>query len=59
VLSVYFEGTPAGGLFGASKGSAQMNYMQIYAPDIMFATTDPAVQALLEQASQRLLAQAR
>ncbi len=59
VLSVYFDGTPAGDLFGASKGQAQMNYMQIYAPDIAFAATEPAVQALLAQASQRLLAQAR
>ena len=59
VLSVYFEGTPAGDLFGASKGPAPMNYVQIYAPDITFAATDPAVQAMLEQASQRLLAQAR
>jgi hypothetical protein len=59
VLAVYFEGTPAGDLFGSSKGPAQMNYLQIYAPDITFAATEPAVQALLEQASQRLLAQAR
>ena len=59
VLSVYFDGTPAGDLFGASKGPAQMNYVQIYAPDIAFAATEPAVQTLLEQASRRLLAQAR
>ncbi len=59
VLSVYFEGTPAGSLFGAAKGSAPMNYVQIYAPDITFAATDPSVQALLEQASQQLLARAK
>lgn len=59
VLKVYFEGTPAGDAFGAPKGSTPMNYLQIYAPDITFAATQPAVQALLDQASQRLLAQAR
>lgn len=59
VLKVYFDETPAGDAFGSSKGKAQMNYLQIYAPDITFAATQPAVQALLDQASQRLLAQAR
>ena len=43
----------------ASKGSARMNYLQIYEKDIQFANTQPAVQAILAQASQRLLAQAR
>jgi hypothetical protein len=59
VLRVYFDGTPDGAAFGAPKGSTPMNYLQIYAPDITFASTQPAVQALLDQASQRLLAQAR
>ncbi len=59
VLRVYFDGTPAGDAFGAPKGSVPMNYLQIYAPDITFAATQPAIQALLDQASQRLLAQAR
>jgi len=59
VLKVYFDGTPEGGAFGASRGSAPMNYLQIYAPDITYAATQPAVQALLDRASQRLLAQAR
>jgi hypothetical protein len=59
VLKIYFDGTPAGDAFGAAKGRTPMNYLQIYAPDITFAATQPAVQALLDQASQRLLAQAR
>ena len=59
VLSVYFDGTPDGAVFHASKGSARMNYLQIYEKDILFANTQPAVQAILAQASQRLLAQAR
>ena len=59
VLSVYFDGTPAGNLYGASRGAARMNYLQIYEKDIEFAGTQPAVQATLEQVSQRLLTQAR
>ena len=59
VLSVYFDGTPVGALYGASKGAARMNYLQIYEKDIRFASTQPAVQAVLEQASHRLLMQAR
>ena len=58
VLAVYFDNTPAGNLYGSKKGAAPMNYAQIYAPDIAYAATQPAVQAMLEQASQRLLAQA-
>jgi len=58
VLSVYFDETPAGNLYGSGKGAAPMNYVQIYAPDIAYAATQPAVQAMLEQASQRILAQA-
>ena len=58
VLAVYFDDTPAGNLYGSKKGAAPMNYMQIYAPDITYAATQPAVQAMLEQASQRILAQA-
>jgi len=59
VLSVYFDGTPDGGLYGASKGSARMNYLQVYEKDIQFANTQPALQAILAQASQRILKQAR
>lgn len=59
VLKIYFDSTAAGSAFGAANGRAPMNYLQIYAPDITFAATQPAVQALLDQASQRLLAQAR
>jgi hypothetical protein len=59
VLSVYFDGTPVGDLYGASKGTAQLNYLQVYEKDIRFASTQPAVQAMLAQASQRLLMQAR
>ena len=59
VLSVYFDGTPAGAAYSASNGTARMNYLQIYEKDIQFAGTQPAVQATLEQVSHRLLMQAR
>jgi hypothetical protein len=55
VLSVYFDGTSVGNLYGAAQGPAPMNYLQWYAPDVRFAGTQPAVQAMVEQASQRLL----
>lgn len=59
VLSVYFDGTPDGGLYGASKGSARMNYLQVYEKDILFANSQPAVQVILAKASQQILKQAR
>ena len=59
VLSVYFDGTPDGDLYGATKGAARMNYLQVYEKDIRFAATQPAIQATLEQVSRRLLMQAR
>jgi hypothetical protein len=59
VLSVYFEGTPAGDQYGASRGAVRMNYLQIYEKDIQYAATQPAVQQTLEQVNRRLLTQAR
>jgi hypothetical protein len=59
VLSVYFDGTPDGNSYHALNGTARMNYMQIYEKDIQFANTQPAIQTILQQASQRLLMQAR
>jgi hypothetical protein len=59
VLSVYFDGTPAGAAFHSANGAASLNYLQIYAPDIAYAGTQPSVQSMLEQANARLLAQAR
>jgi hypothetical protein len=59
VLSLYFDGTPDGAQSGAAKGAARMNYLQIYEKDIVFANSQPEVQSILEQASRRLLMQAR
>jgi hypothetical protein len=59
VLAVYFDGTPAGSSYGAARGPARLNYLQIYEKDIEFAKTQPAVQATLEKVSHELLMQAR
>jgi hypothetical protein len=59
VLSVYFDGTPVGGAYGSAGGKAKMNYLQVYAADVTYAAAQPQVQSLLDQASQRLLSQAR
>lgn len=71
VLSKYFDGTPAGAAFGMTTGLAPMNYLQIYAPDILYAsnninspaqvveaggvTVSTTAQALLNLASANLL----
>jgi len=41
VLGLYFDGTPVAGthkFFGGTSGTAPMNYLQIYSPDIQYAT---------------------
>jgi uncharacterized protein (TIGR03437 family) len=71
VLSKYFDGTPAASAFSVTPGIAPMNYLQIYAPDILYSSTNvnnPAqvveaggvtvsttAQALLNLASTNLL----
>jgi hypothetical protein len=39
VLADFFDGTALGPLYGASKGSAPLNYLQIYETDIEYATS--------------------
>jgi hypothetical protein len=38
VLGVFFAGTAVGRLYGESQGNAPLNYLQIYATDIAYAT---------------------
>ncbi len=38
VLSWYFDGTPAAASFGEAPGPAPLNYVQIYSPDILYAS---------------------
>jgi hypothetical protein len=45
VLSWFFSGTVAGPAFGASVGTAPLNYLQIYGPDITYATKNATSKA--------------
>ena len=40
VLSWYFTGTAVAASFGATAGPAPLNYLQIYSPDILYATAN-------------------
>ena len=40
VLGVYFDGTPVASFFGGTPGAAPLNYLQIYSPDIQYATAN-------------------
>jgi len=47
VLNYYFDGTAVAPVFGGTVGTAPMNYLQIYSPDIQYAAANankPAVQ---------------
>ena len=39
VLNVFFDGTVVASSFGGTPGGAPLNYLQIYSPDIQYATT--------------------
>jgi uncharacterized protein (TIGR03437 family) len=70
VLSVYFDGTAVASSFNGTQGTAPLNYLQIYSPDIQYAaenvnapaqvvagsaTVSITAQALLNLASAKLL----
>lgn len=70
VLSVYFNGTAVAPSFNGTEGTAPMNYLQIYSPDIQYAqqnvnapaqvvagsvTVSITAQGLLNLASAKLL----
>lgn len=38
VLNVFFDGTAVASSFGGTPGNAPLNYLQIYSPDIQYAT---------------------
>jgi len=42
VLNWFFSGTAAGPSFGAALGAAPLNYLQVYGPDITYATQHTA-----------------
>jgi uncharacterized protein (TIGR03437 family) len=49
VLNVYFDGTLAASLFGGTNGTAPLNYLQIYSPDIQYAQTNANAPAQVVQ----------
>jgi len=38
LLNIYFDGTPVASSFGGTPGSTPLNYLQIFAEDIVYAT---------------------
>jgi hypothetical protein len=38
LLNIYFDGTPAASSFGGTPGSTPLNYLQVFAEDIVYAT---------------------
>jgi uncharacterized protein (TIGR03437 family) len=51
VLNDYFDGTPAASLFGGTNGTAPLNYLQIYSPDILYAQTNAHAPAQVVETS--------
>jgi len=51
VLNVYFGGTAAAPFFGAAQGATPLNYLQIYSPDIQYATDHVNAPAQVVEAS--------
>ena len=51
VLHVYFNGTRSAPSFGGTQGMAPLNYLQIYSPDIQYATTHANAPANVVQTS--------
>ena len=45
VLNDYFNGTPVASFFGGTQGTAPLNYLQIYSPDIQYAENHVNTQA--------------
>jgi uncharacterized protein (TIGR03437 family) len=40
VLSLFFSGTPVASYFSSMPGTAPLNYLQVYSPDIQYATAN-------------------
>ena len=55
VLAVFFAGTPYGHFYGSGDGRATVDYLQIYQDDIVYANDHPRIQAMLLEASKRIL----
>lgn len=49
VLTVFFDGTPVAGskeFFGGTKGTAPLNYLQLYYQDIQYGTNDTSIEII-------------
>jgi hypothetical protein len=57
-LAVFFAGTRLGRFFGAQDGPAPIQYLQIYQGDVFYANEHPQAQAMLLEASRRILSSA-
>lgn len=55
VLRVYFDSTSCGNAFGnGTVGSYQLNYLQVYSPDILYANINTTAQTLFSNANSCL-----
>jgi len=51
VLNVYFDGTPVAGskeFFGGTKGTAPLNYLQLYYQDIQYGTANKTIELIMK-----------
>ena len=56
VLAVFFAGTPYARFYGVSRTAGlPLQYLQIYQDDILYANDHPPIQAMLLEASKRIL----
>ena len=55
VLNVYFNGTAVASSFGGTQGTAPLNYLQIYYPDIQYATANVNAPAQIVETSGALI----
>lgn len=54
ILKNYFNQTPFADFYGAEKGLSAIDYLQIYADDILYADSDEAVRDLLRVSADHL-----
>jgi len=58
VLNVYFDGTAVASSFGGTTGTAPLNYLQIYSPDIQYATANAGAPAQIVETSGAIVTMA-
>jgi uncharacterized protein (TIGR03437 family) len=58
VLNFYFDGTSVATTFGGTQGSAPLNYVQIYSPDIQYAAANANATAQIVEAGGAIVSAA-